>query len=341
MFGEAADGESHVSLVAHTDLIVIAPATADLLARLAAGRAGDLVTATALCAQHPIIVAPAMHPSMWQHPATQRNIEQLRIDGRVRFVGPTSGEVASGDVGLGRFAEPNLIFYHIVAALSPQDLANRHVLVSAGPTLEDLDPVRFLGNRSSGKMGFALAESAAQRGARVTLVAGPTPLPTPPDVTRVDARSALDMRTALREVLGRDLDGADILIMAAAVSDFRFSEFQREKLKRNPNTKIPQLAINPDILAEIGAERRRVLPLLIGFAVETSADMLLQSARHKLSQKHVDLIVANLAEESFGLDNNHVTLVTKEGELQLPANTKSVLANQILNWAVTAFGARQ
>ena len=141
MFGQAATGESHVTLSTHSDLIVIAPATADLLARLANGRADDLVTATALCANCPIIVAPAMHPSMWEHPATQRNVEQLRVDGRIRFVGPVSGEVASGDVGLGRFAEPALIVHAIVAALSDQDLANRHVVVSAGPTLEDLDPV--------------------------------------------------------------------------------------------------------------------------------------------------------------------------------------------------------
>ena len=189
-------------------------------------------------------------------------------------------------------------------------------------------------------MGFAIAQAAAQRGARVTLVVGPTTLPTPPDVARVDARSALSMRAALWEALGRDMRDADILVMAAAVSDFRFSEIQKEKLKRNPNTKIPQLAMNPDILAEIGAERQKALPLLIGFAVETEAETLLQSARSKLANKHVDLIVANLAEESFGLDENRVTLVTKEGDLQLPANSKSFLANQILDWAVTALGAR-
>ena len=338
MFEDAAVGESHVTLSAESDLLVIAPATADLLARLATGRADDLVTACALCARCPILVAPAMHPSMWEHPATQRNIEQLRVDGRVKIVGPALGEVASGDVGLGRLEEPEIILHHVIAALSPQDLKSRHVVVSAGPTLEDMDPVRFLGNRSSGKMGFALAQCAAQRGARVTLVAGPTHLPTPPDVTRVDVRSALSMRSALWEALGSQLDGADILIMAAAVSDFRSSEIQTEKLKRNPNTKIPQLAMNPDILAEIGAERRGSVPLLIGFAVETNSDALIASARSKLSSKHVDLVVANLAERAFGLDENHVTLVTKTEQSELPVDSKSNLASRILDWAVASLG---
>jgi phosphopantothenoylcysteine decarboxylase/phosphopantothenate--cysteine ligase len=339
MFEASAAGESHVTLSSEADLLVIAPATADLLARLATGRADDLVTACALCARCPIIVAPAMHPSMWDHPATQRNIEQLRSDGRIKVVGPARGEVASGDVGFGRLEEPDVLLHYVVAALSPQDLKERHVVVSAGPTLEDMDPVRFLGNRSSGKMGFALAQCAAQRGARVTLVAGPTHLPTPPDVTRVDARSALSMRSALWEALGSQLERADILIMAAAVSDFRSSEIQTEKLRRSPNTKIPQLAMNPDILAEIGAERRGKMPLLIGFAVETNSDALIASARGKLSSKHVDLVVANLAKESFGLDENHVTLVTKAGESRLPVNSKSNLASQILDWAVASLGA--
>ena len=339
MFGEGATGESHVTLSAHSDIIVIAPATADLLARLATGRADDLITATALCARCPIIVAPAMHPSMWEHPATQRNAEQLRADGRIHFVGPVRGEVASGDVGLGRFADPESIVQRIITALTPQDLANRHVVVSAGPTFEDLDPVRFLGNRSSGKMGFAIAQASAQRGAKVTLVAGPTHLPTPPDVTRVDVRSAQSMRTAIWEAMGPDLDCADVLIMAAAVNDFRFMEIQKQKLKRSPSTKIPQLAMNPDILAEIGAARHGARPLLIGFAVETEPSTMVASARKKLLTKRVDLVVCNLANESFGLDENHVTLVTPERELQLPIASKGAIAMQILNWAASASGS--
>ena len=339
MFEDEAVGESHVTLSAHSDAIVVAPATADLLARLATGRADDLVTATVLCARCPIIVAPAMHPSMWEHPATQRNVEQLRADGRIRLVGPVIGEVASGDVGLGRFADPELIVHRIVAELTPQDLAKRHVVVSAGPTLEDLDPVRFLGNRSSGKMGFAIAEAAAQRGAKVTLVAGPTHLPTPPDVTRVDVRSAQSMRTAIWAALGGALDAADVLIMAAAVNDFRFSEVQKDKLKRSPSTKIPQLAMNPDILAEIGAARHGARPLLIGFAVETDAQAMLASARQKLVAKGVDLVVANLAGESFGLDENRVTLVGSQTEMPLRVASKAVIAVQILDWAAAALGS--
>lgn len=337
MFGNTA-GESHVTLSAQCDVLVIAPATADLLARLATGRADDLVTATALCAHCPIIVAPAMHPSMWEHPATQRNVEQLRADGRVRFVGPVRGEVASGDVGLGRFADPELILHAVLCALLPQDLRDRHVVVSAGPTLEDLDPVRYLGNRSSGKMGFAIARAAAQRGAKVTLVAGPTHLPSPPDVTRIDVRSAQSMRVAIWEALGAQLDRADILVMAAAVSDFRFSEITKEKLKRSPDTRIPQLAMNPDILAEIGAARSGSRPLLVGFAVETDAQALVASARKKLSSKRVDLVVANLANESLGLDESRVTLVTPERELPLPTASKSDLAMQILDWVASTAG---
>jgi len=340
MFGSDAIGESHVTLSANSDLVVMAPATADLLARLASGRADDLVTATALCTRCPILVAPAMHPSMWEHPATQRNVERLQQDGRVRFVGPVEGEVASGDVGFGRFADPEFILHRIVAALSPQDMKGRHIVVSAGPTFEDLDPVRFLGNRSSGKMGFALAQVAAQRGARVTLVAGPTHLDTPPDVTRVDVRSAQSMRGAIWDALGRKLDGADALIMAAAVNDFRFSEIQSEKLKRSPDTRIPQLAMNPDILAEVGSLRSGKLPVLVGFAVETDASSILQLARRKLTTKCVDVVVANLASESLGLEHNHVTLVGPDNTWELPVASKSVIASKILDFTVQALGVR-
>ena len=340
MFGPDAIGESHITLSASSDLIVIAPATADILARLAAGRADDLATATALCATSPVLIAPAMHPSMWEHPATQRNVELLRTDGKVRFIGPVSGEVASGDVGFGRFADPKFIVCRIEAALSIQDLAGRHIVVSAGPTFEDLDPVRFLGNRSSGKMGFALAQAAAVRGARVTLVAGPSSLETPHDVTRLDVRSALSMRTALLQALGAGTETADVLIMAAAVNDFRFSETQTEKLKRSPYTKIPQLAMNPDILAEIGASRRGSVPFLVGFAVETDANQMVNFARSKLAAKRADVIVANLAAESFGLDRNHVTLVEAERELELPVSSKSETAQRILDFVVQTLVAR-
>ena len=339
MFDESGLGESHVTLSSQSDLVVIAPATADLLARLAQGRADDLVTATALCASCPLLVAPAMHPSMWSHPATQRNVKLLHTDGRVIFVGPVEGEVASGEVGLGRFADPELIVHAVLAALSPQDFLGKHVVITAGPTVEDIDPVRFMSNRSSGKMGYAIAHDAALRGAQVTLISGPVDLPCPPEVTRVDVRSALEMQTALRQCLGAKLDQADLLVMAAAVSDFRYSKVQTAKIKRQETSAFPPLQENPDILAEIGAQRAGGSPLLIGFAVVTDAQQLVALARKKLMSKRVDAMVANLAADSLGLDDNQVTIVTAERDERLPMLPKTEVAARMLDWAATAMGA--
>lgn len=339
MFGSTAVGESHVTLSAAADLIVMAPATADLLARLAQGRADDLVTATALCSRCPLLVAPAMHPAMWSHPATQRNVQQLLADGRTRFVGPVEGEVASGDVGFGRFAAPECIFDAVVEALAPQDLAGRHVVVTAGPTIEDLDPVRFLSNRSSGKMGYAIAREAKLRGARVTLISGPVDLPCPQNVTCVGVRSALEMKRAVWQSLGDELNQADVLVMAAAVGDFRFSAIRTDKLKRAETVTLPPLAQNPDIIAEVGAARRGALPLLIGFALETDAEHLVALARHKLSTKRVDAVVANLASESLGLDSNQVTIVTAASSERLLALPKQEVAARVLDWTAKTLGA--
>ncbi len=339
MFGNTAVGESHVTLSAAADLVVMAPATADLLARLAQGRADDLVTATALCSRCPLLIAPAMHPAMWSHPATQRNVQQLLADGRARFIGPVEGEVASGDVGFGRFAAPDCIFDAVVATLSPQDLAGKHVVVTAGPTIEDLDPVRFLSNRSSGKMGYAIAREARLRGARVTLISGPVDLPCPQNVTRISVRSALEMKRAVWQSLGEALDQADVLVMAAAVGDFRFSVIHADKLKRAATVTLPPLAQNPDIVAEVGAARRGALPLLVGFALETDAEHLVALARHKLSTKHVDAVVANLAHESLGLDSNQVTIVTAANCEQLLALPKREVAARVLDWTAKTLGA--
>lgn len=339
MFGNTAVGESHVTLSAAADLVVIAPATADLLARLAQGRADDLVTATALCSRCPLLIAPAMHPAMWSHPATQRNVQQLLADGRARFIGPVEGEVASGDVGFGRFAAPDCIFDAVVATLSPQDLAGKHVVVTAGPTIEDLDPVRFLSNRSSGKMGYAIARAARLRGASVTLISGPVDLPCPQNVTRISVRSALEMKSAVWQSLGEALDQADVLVMAAAVGDFRFSVIHTDKLKRAATIALPPLAQNPDIIAEVGAARRGALPLLIGFALETDAEHLVTLARHKLSAKHVDAVVANLARESLGLDSNQVTIVTAASCEPLLALPKQEVAARVLDWTAKTLGA--
>ncbi len=330
-------GELHVALAAEADLVLLVPATADLLARLAAGRADDLVTALALCAKGPVLAAPAMHPRMWAHPATARNVASLEADGRVQLVGPVFGEVASGERGLGRMAEPAAVAAAAFSRLAPRDLAGLRVVVTAGPTLEDLDPVRFLGNRSTGKMGFAVAERAALRGAQVTLIAGPVSLATPPGAERVDVRGALAMRTALWQALGEDLRGADALIMTAAVSDYRPAEQHATKLKRTPDLASLPLVPNPDLLAEVGLARagRARPPVLVGFAVETATDDgVIAYARHKLATKRVDMIVANHAADSFGRDDNRATIVTRDAADSLGVLLKPVLADRILDRVV-------
>lgn len=333
MFDPAYAGEAHVDLAQKSELILIVPATADVLARLAHGRADDLVTATALCSASPILVAPAMHPKMWSHPATERNVTQLLEDGRAELVGPVAGEVASGERGLGRMAEPEQILLAAVARLSIKDLAGQHVVVTAGPTIEDVDPVRYLGNRSTGKMGFAIAERAAARGARVTLVTGPVSLETPPGVARIDVRGALSMRDALWRVLGQDLRSADALVMSAAVGDFRPVETSDVKLKRERERMALELVQNPDILAEIGAARTGSAPALIGFAVEADEpERVIQYARKKLAGKRVDLVVANHAKDSFGRDDNRAALVSDIEVEPLPVMPKSQLADRILDW---------
>jgi phosphopantothenoylcysteine decarboxylase/phosphopantothenate--cysteine ligase len=329
-------GEMHVRLAEEADIVAIVPATADVLARLAQGRADDLVTALALCARGPVVAAPAMHPRMWTHPAMQRNVAELASQGRVALVGPVVGEVASGETGPGRMAEPDAIVAAITAALAPRDLAGKRVVVTAGPTLEDIDPVRFLGNRSSGKMGFAVAERAAARGAEVTLVAGPVELPTPWRVRRVDVRSALQMREAVWGALGKDLGGADALVMAAAVADHRPAAASPQKIKRKAGEAIAvPLVDNPDILAEIGAARASTTgarPVLVGFAVETAEPAALVAyARRKLAEKRVDFVVANAAGQSFARDDNLATLVDGERAEELPRMAKVALADAILD----------
>jgi phosphopantothenoylcysteine decarboxylase/phosphopantothenate--cysteine ligase len=341
MFAADISGELHVDLAKRTDLVLIVPATADLIARLATGRADDLVAALVLCTSAPVIAAPAMHPRMWHHPATQRNARTLVEDRRVEFAGPTSGEVASGDAGDGRMVEPEELLGLVVRRLTGGDFEGRHFVVSAGPTVEDIDPVRFIGNRSSGKMGFALAERAARRGARVTLVTGPTHLPTPYGVTRVDVRSALEMKSELWQALGAELTQADALFMAAAVGDYRAAEIHSTKLKRADDLAL-ELRPNPDILAEIGLARAGASPLLIGFAVEANSEQaMIEYARGKLDKKRVDLIVANLAAEAFGRDDDRATFVSAGAVEPLPTMSKLDLADRILDWTANRFGSRE
>lgn len=345
-------GEMHVDLAKRARAIVLAPATADVLARLAQGRADDLVTALCLVAQVPIVLAPSMHPAMWENPATQRNVAFLRDSGRFRFVGPVVGPVASGDVGLGRMADPREIVEEAWSALAPRDLVGKRIVITAGPTVEDLDPVRYLTNRSSGRMGFALAQAAAARGAEVVLVAGPVALPTPvgASVVRRDVRSALEMQAVLREELGPRLDRADILFMSAAVSDFRPAENHATKRKKSEGTATATLLLaeNPDLLAELGAARAEQAgqggrrPLLVGFAVETGTDAeIVGYARDKLARKRVDLVIANHATDAFGKEDNRVTMVDAHAADALPTMNKRALADVLLNRALALLPSSQ
>jgi phosphopantothenoylcysteine decarboxylase / phosphopantothenate---cysteine ligase len=336
MFDAEQPGEVHVNLAARSDMILVVPATADVLARFASGRADDLVTALVLCAACPVLVAPAMHPNMWSHPATQRNVATLAADLRIGFVGPMFGEVASGDTGQGRMAEPEQIVQVASAQFSGISLTGKHIVISAGPTVEDLDPVRFVGNRSSGKMGFALAERAKVLGAKVTLVAGPVNLPTPVGVQRVDVRSTLSMRSALWQAMSPDLSSADALIMTAAVADYRPAESHSTKLKRGPEALHLELLPNPDLLAEIGHARKDQKPVLIGFALETEVEeKVIQLARGKLAAKHVDLVVANHASESLARDDIRAMLVTPTDCSPLGLLSKEQAADRILGWLAT------
>jgi phosphopantothenoylcysteine decarboxylase/phosphopantothenate--cysteine ligase len=338
MFDASFPGELHVDLARRADLILLVPATADLIARLAAGRADDLVAALALCANGPVMVAPAMHPRMWSHPATQRNVAQLAADGRVELIGPVFGEVASGERGMGRLVEPVDIAAAALARIASnstaaRDLAGHRVVVTAGPTVEDLDPVRFIGNRSTGKMGFAVAQRAASRGAAVTLITGPVALTTPPGVRRIDVRGTLAMREELWRVLGADLVGADALVMTAAVADYRPAEVSAAKRKRSAEALMLELVPNPDLLAEIGEARgAKHRPALVGFAVETDTDaQVVAHARYKLAKKRVDLVVANHASDAFGKDDNRATIVGAASADALGRLPKLALADEILD----------
>ncbi len=334
-------GEMHVAIAQQADAIAIVPATADILARIAQGRADDLVTALLLCARDvPVIAAPAMHPRMWAHPATQENVAVLSGwsgRGHVQIVGPVDGPVASGESGLGRMSDPEAIVQSIEAALATRrterDLAGLRIVVTAGPTLEDLDPVRFLGNRSTGKMGFAIAERAAARGASVVLIAGPVSLPTPRGAGRVDVRSALEMQRALQAALGADAAGADALVMAAAVADYRPAVASATKLKKEGESAAVTLVRNPDLLAEVGAARgARRRPVLVGFALETGrGEQLVAYARAKLAAKKCDFVVANEAQGALGRDDNQATIVSAAGVEALAVMEKGTLGDAILD----------
>jgi len=339
MFGSAAEQPNldsaveHISVAQSIDCLLVAPATADVLAKFAQGIANDFLSTLYLATTAPVVVAPAMNVNMWEHPATQANLEILRRRG-VTIVEPGSGYLACGMIGAGRLAEPEQIVAATLERLGiAQDLAGETVLVTAGPTHEPIDPVRYLGNRSSGKMGYALAEAALRRGAKVVLVSGPTALQPPSAAETIFVETAQQMRTA---VLDR-WEQASFIIMAAAVADYHIKNISPEKIKRKAALEL-QLEPNPDILADLGSLRHATgkrSPVLIGFAAET--ENLLENARSKLTTKRVDAIVVNDVARSgigFDADRNEVTIVTPTEVIALPEASKLEIAQKILEAAL-------
>jgi phosphopantothenoylcysteine decarboxylase / phosphopantothenate---cysteine ligase len=312
----------HIALSRSADLIVVCPATADLMARAAQGQANDLASTVLLATDTPVMMVPAMNVRMWQHAATVRNVARLRADG-VTVMEPDIGPMACGEFGPGRLPEVPSIMTAIAARFGTGRLAGKHALVTAGPTHEAIDPVRFLGNRSSGKQGFAIAAALANEGARVTLVAGPVALSTPAGVTRVNVVSARDMAAAVDAALP-----ADVAVMVAAVADWRV-EAANTKLKKQQGESPPSLALveNPDVLAGVGHSENRPR-LVIGFAAET-AD-LLANASAKLARKGADWIIANdVANGVFGEDETHVHLVAASGIEDWGASSKADVATRL------------
>jgi len=319
---EAAMG--HIELARWADRVVIAPASADVIARLAHGMANDLLTTLCLATAAPIAIAPAMNQLMWAKAATQANVATLRERG-IAVLGPASGSQACGEFGAGRLLEAENIVAELVRLQGPRALAGKRVLVSAGPTFEDIDPVRFIGNRSSGRMGFAIADAAAAEGAEVTLVAGPVSLETPRGVERVDVRSAREMRDAVLARAGT----SDVFIAAAAVGDFRPESTAPQKIKKSGGDPLDlKLVQNPDILAEVAA--LAVRPFVVGFAAET--ENVESHAREKLDRKRVDLIAANEvgAGRGFETSDNALLLIWNGGSESLDRADKRELASRLV-----------
>ncbi|MEW2388173.1 bifunctional phosphopantothenoylcysteine decarboxylase/phosphopantothenate--cysteine ligase CoaBC [Streptomyces venezuelae] len=326
----------HVRIGQHADLVIVAPATADMLAKAAHGLADDLLTNTLLTARCPVVFAPAMHTEMWEHPATQENVATLRRRGAL-VVEPAVGRLTGVDTGKGRFPDPVELFEVVRRVLArkdlAQDLAGRHVVVSAGGTREPLDPVRFLGNRSSGKQGYALARSAAARGARVTLVAANAALPDPAGVDVVPVGTAVQ----LREAVVKAAADADAVVMAAAVADFRPETYATGKIKKKDGEGPAPVALvrNPDVLAEIAGDRPRSGQVIVGFAAET--DDVLANGRAKLARKGCDLLVVNEVGErkTFGSEENEAVVLGADGsETPVPYGPKEALADTV--WDLVA-----
>lgn len=335
ILGEQSLGHvDHVTLSHRADLLVIAPATANAIANLAGGHANDWISVTALGVQCPVLVAPAMEAEMFASPITQRNLDTLTGLGW-RIMEPREGRLASGLVGKGRLPEPAEIVAEALSLLhAKQDLAGRKVLVTAGPTREALDPVRYIGNHSTGKMGYAIAAAAAARGADVTLVSGPSPLTAPPGVKLVRIESCLQLRDACLAAF----PGVDIAIGAAAPADYRPAVYQQQKIKKQGDETTVTLVKNPDVIRELGRAKRPG-QVTVAFAAET--ERLVEFAREKVHKKNADFVVANDVTRDgsgFGTDTNRVMFVTVDGEEELPLLTKQEVAGRILDKAVALLG---
>jgi phosphopantothenoylcysteine decarboxylase / phosphopantothenate---cysteine ligase len=318
-------GMGHIELARWADVLLIAPATADLIARLSAGRADDLLSTVALATAAPLMLAPAMNQQMWKNPATAANIDSL-IKRGAQIVGPAAGQQACGDVGLGRMEEPPFIADAAASLFETGQLAGKHVVITAGPTREALDPVRYISNNSSGKMGYALARAAADAGAVTSLVSGPVSL-TPPDHIRFfGVQSAEQMLKQCLDLLPE----CDIFIACAAVADYRPATFEQQKIKKEPQEMILQLVRTPDIVAAVAASEHR--PYTVGFAAESNN--LLNYARNKMQRKGLDMIIANdISDQSIGFnsDDNEVTILWRDGQQLLKRANKGAIARHIVD----------
>jgi phosphopantothenoylcysteine decarboxylase/phosphopantothenate--cysteine ligase len=328
---------AHINLTRAADAVLVAPASADFMAKLAQGRADELLSLLCLARpieRCPLLLAPAMNREMWAHPATQRNVAQLRADGSV-ILGPGAGDQACGEIGDGRMLEATDLCEELVAFFQPKRLAGRRVMVTAGPTFEAIDPVRGITNLSSGKMGFAIARAAQEAGAQVTLVAGPVRLPTPRHVTRIDVKSAQQMHDVVLPLAASH----EVFVATAAVADWRPAECGVQKIKKDGSGRAPSIAMteNPDILAAVAKLPDR--PYCVGFAAESHD--LARHAREKRLRKGVPLIVGNIGPTAFGRDDNTLLLVDEQGERELPKGSKLHLARALVAEIAARLGAAQ
>ncbi|TDP26923.1 bifunctional phosphopantothenoylcysteine decarboxylase/phosphopantothenate--cysteine ligase CoaBC [Halanaerobium congolense] len=330
LFTSSGEEVKHIDLADKADLFLIAPATANFIAKAAAGIADDLLTTVLLATQAPIMIAPSMNVHMFENPIVQKNMKTL-ADLGFNIITPDSGYLACGYTGKGRLPEPERLVEEVKRKLSKKDLKNKKVVITAGPTRESLDPVRFLSNYSSGKMGYALAKAASYRGAEVKLISGPSAVEVPLGVELAQIETAEEMK----EAVFAEYKNADLVIMAAAVSDYRSQEIMTEKIKKSGENLVLKLERTTDILAELG-KNKKSSQLLVGFAAES--ENLLENAQKKLSKKQADYIIANdISNQSigFGSDKNQVSILSEESIVKLPTADKEKLAHQILNYILS------